>query len=240
MTHVRLGPLPDDFQFARDQLHQIAFYALAPVRYKVEGRMGLRAIPGGFGTPELDGRWARLEENLLVHEQGGNIATQPITTIRAASEFFGIDYDVDWFPDFKDPLPPMDPDRPLKVEVVPALALAEWFGFGFGVLEELRVHGNEADDVTEVQLWPEHFDAAIEMGSATQGQRASYGASPGDKGHLEPYLYVAASSEIGRSNPYWNDRHFNGASLPFTALLEAEDQNRATLDFFLQGYEILH
>ena len=232
--------MPDDFQFARDQLHQVAFYALAPARYSVEKRMGLRATPGGFGTPEYDGRVSRVEGNLLVHEQTGNIATQPITTIRAAAEFCGIAYDAHWFKEFKDPLPPMDPDRPLKVEETPAFALGEWFAFGFEILEELRAEGMETDEVSEVQLWPEHFDAATEMGSTEQGQRASYGASPGDKGHLEPYLYISAWSEIDRSNPFWNDRHFNGASLPFTALLEAEDQNRVALDFFLEGYRILH
>jgi hypothetical protein len=237
---LRIGPLPDDFQFARDQLHQVAFYALAPARYAATGRMGLRATPGGFGTPEYEGRVSRVEGNLLVHEQGGNIATRSITTIRAAAEFFGIDYDVDWFTEFKDPLPAMDPDRPLKVGEVPGSALGDWFRFGFEILEELRGHGSEDDDVSEVQLWPEHFDAAIEMGSEDRGRRASYGASPGDRGHLEPYLYVSAWTEIDRSDPYWNDRHFNGASLPYTTLLEAKDQTRVALEFFLEGHRILH
>ncbi len=237
---MRLGPLPDDFQFTRDQLHQIAFYALAPARYKVEERMGLRATPGGFGTPEFDGRVARVEGNLLVHEQEGNVATQTITTIRAAAEFFGNEYEVDWFTDFKDPLPPMDPDRPLKIGESPALALGEWYRFGSNVLDEFRSHGTDDDEVSEVQLWPEHFDPATEMGNGDKGQRASYGASPGDKGHLEPYLYVSAWSEIDRSNPYWNDRHFNGASLPFTELVAAEDQTRVARDFFEWGYQILH
>jgi hypothetical protein len=237
---LRVGPLPDDFQFARDQLHQIAFYALAPARYAVMGKMGLRATPGGFGTPPYGDRVSRVEGSLLVHEQGGNIATQPITTIRSAAEFFGVGYEVEWYADFRDPLPAMDPDRPLKVGEAPSSALGEWFGFGFEVLEELRGHGDETDAVSEVQLWPEHFDAATEMGSEELGQRASFGASPGDAGHLEPYLYVAAWSEIDRSDPYWNDRHFNGASLPYTALLEADDQMRVALDFFLAGYRILH
>jgi hypothetical protein len=237
---LRVGPLPDDFQFARDQLHQIAFYAMAPARYAVEGRMGLRATPGGFGTPEYDGRVSRIEANLLVHETGENVATQAITTIRAGAEFFGTAYDVDWFTDFKDPLPAMDPDRPLKVEETPAVALGHWFTFGFEILEELRGHEDAPDDVSEVQLWPEHFDPAIEMGNEDQGGRASYGASPGDRGHLEPYLYVSAWSEIDRGNPFWNERHFKGASLPFTTLLEAEDQSRVALEFFLEGYRILH
>jgi hypothetical protein len=89
-------------------------------------------------------------------------------------------------------------------------------------------------------LWPEHFDPAIEMGSEDQGRRASYGASPGDQGHLEPYLYVSAWTEIDRDDPFWNDRNFNGASLPFTTLLEAEDQIRVAMEFFLEGYRILH
>lgn len=237
---MRVGPLPDDFQFARDQLHQLAFYALAPARYAIEERMGLRATAEGFGTPQYDDRVSRVEGNLLVHETGENVATQAITTIRAAAQFFGVDYDVDWFTEFKDPLPPMDPDRTLKVEEAPASALGQWFAFGFAILEELRGHGAESDDVSEVQLWPEHFDPAIEMGSQTEGRRASYGASPGDRDHIEPYLYVSAWSDIDRDDPFWNDRNFNGASLPFTALLEAEDQGRVALEFFLEGYRILH
>ena len=237
---MRVGPLPDDFQFARDQLHQLAFYALAPARYAVEERMGLRATRDGFGTPQYDGRVSRVEANLLVQETGENVATQAITTIRAAAEFFGVDYDEDWFTDFKDPLAPMDPDRPLKVDEGPATALGQWFAFGFETLEELRGHGVESDDVSEVQLWPEHFDPAIEMGSEPEGRRASYGASPGDREHIEPYLYVSAWSDIDRDDPFWNDRSFNGASLPFTTLVEAADQGRVAVEFFLEGYRILH
>ena len=236
---MRVGPLPDDFQFARDQLHQLAFFAMAPARYAVTERMGLRATPGGFGTPEYDGKVSRIEGNLLVQETGDNVATQAITTIRTAAEFFGVSYDVDWFTEFKDPLPAMEPDRPLRVEETPALALGEWFAFGFDILEQLRGEGDDADDVSAVQLWPEHFDPAIEMGSESEGHRASYGASPGDRGHIEPYLYVSAWGEIDRANPYWNDRHFNGASLPFVTLLEAEDQERVALEFFKEGYRIL-
>jgi hypothetical protein len=237
---LRIGPLPDDFQFARDQLHQIAFYAVAPARYAATGRMGLRATPGGFGTPEYDGQVSRVEGNLLVRESGDFVATQAITSIRAAAEFFGVPYDVEWFTEFKDPLPPMDPDRPLRVEEAPALALGEWFEFGFEILERLRGEAEGSDEVSEVQLWPEHFDAAIEMGSEAKGLRASYGASPGDEGHLEPYLYVSAWGEIDKENPYWNDRHFNGASLPFVTLIEAEDQERVALGFLMEGYRILH
>ena len=237
---MSLDPVPDDFQFTRDQLHQVAFFVVAPARYHVEGRMGLKATEGGFGTPEFAGRVARVEANLLVHEQDGNVATQQITTIGAAAEFFGIDYDVDWYNGFKDPLPPMDPDLPLKIGEESALALGDWFRFGFEVLDELRSRADPADEVSEVQLWPEHFDPATEIGSESEGRKASYGASPGDKGHLEPYLYVSAWSDIDRSNPYWNDRHFNGASLPLSELLLADDQHQVALEFFTWGYQVLH
>ncbi len=39
---------------------------------------------------------------------------------------------------------------------------------------------------------------------------------------------------------FWNDEAFNGASLPYAALLEAEDPVASALDFLLQGYGILH
>jgi hypothetical protein len=237
---LTLASLPADFQFARDQLHQIAFFAVSPARYAAEERMGLVATPRGFGTPRFAGRVARVEGNLLVHEQEGNVATQTITTIRAAAEFFGHAYDPVWFTDFRDPLSPMDPDRPLTIEPAPALALADWFRFGHDLLSRLRPHGSAGDEVSEIQLWPEHFDVAIEMGSAAEGRRASYGASPGDPGHLEPYVYVSAWSETDESEPYWNDRHFKGASLPYALLTGSADPTEEAMKFLLQGYEILH
>ncbi len=237
---MRLGPLPDDFQFTRDQLHQVAFFALAPARYAHTERMGLRWCPGGFGTPEFEGRVARVEGSLLVHEQDGNVATQPITSIRAAAEFFGIEYDVDWFTEFRDPLAPMDPDRPLTVSEGSSVALGEWFRFGYEVLDDLGQLALPGDDPSETQLWPEHFDPARELGNESLGQRASYGASPGDRGHLEPYLYVSAWSDIDRSEVYWNDRHFNGASLPHVELLASEDLKTTALEFFATGHRLLH
>jgi hypothetical protein len=64
-----------------------------------------------------------------------------------------------------------------------AAAIADWFGFATHVLERFRTSG--AEEMSRVQLWPEHFDPAVEAGSADRGQRASYGASPGDDAHPE-------------------------------------------------------
>lgn len=237
---MTLESLPRNLAATRNALHQIAFFAVAPARYEAVGRMGLKAAPGGFGTPEFNGRVARVEGTLLVHENVGQVATQEITTVRAAVEFFGLDYKVEWFPDFHDPLAPTDPDQPLAVDAEAALALGDWFGFGFTVLNRLREHGREGSDVSEVQLWPEHFDPATELGDQGKGQRASFGASPGDAAHSEPYLYVSAWSEIDRSNEFWNDHSFNGASLGYSSLLEVEDPIDRGLEFLIEGYRVLH
>lgn len=237
---MTLGALPANFTATRHALHQIAFFAIAPARYKATGRMGLRATPGGFGTPEFDGRVARVEGEFLVYEQDGNISTQQITTIRAAAEFFGVEYQVEWFEDFHDPLEPADPDEPLSIDREAALAVGLWFEYGFDVLNRLRERGDDSDDVTEVQLWPEHFDPATELGDQDEGQRASFGASPGDSANPEPYLYVAAWADIDRSNDYWNNDSFNGASLAYEELASAEDPVERGLEFLLQGYRVLH
>lgn len=232
---MNLASLPAAFVDTRDALHQLAFFAVAPVRYEAVGRMGLRSTPGGFGTPQFEGRVARVEDDLLVFTRDGNTASRTITTVRDAAKFFGRDYETEWFPDFHDPVEPVDPDRPLGIDLESARALANWFAYGFDLLERLRGHGY----ASEVQLWPEHFDAATEIGDEEAGQRAGYGASPGDADHPEPYLYVSAWGEIDRSDPYWNDESFNGASLAYAELAGAEDPMERGLEFLLAGYRAL-
>lgn len=237
---MMLRPLPETYVETRDSLHQIAFFVLGPVRYKTEGRMGLQAAPGGFGTPRFDGRIVRVEGDSIVLEEADKVATQTITTVRAAAEFVGIEYKVEWFADFHDPLEPVDPDAPLAVDDIAARALGQWFNFGSQALDRLRGHGTEDDDITEVQLWPEHFDPATELGGQDEGRRASYGAAPGDAGHQEPYLYVAPWGEVDESDPYWNSGSFNGSLLGYSELVAAEDPIAAGVDFLLNGHRILH
>jgi hypothetical protein len=235
-----LDPIPADFAATRKSLHQLAFFAVSPARYRKVGKMGLRATTGGFGTPLFGGEVARVEGIQLVHETEGGIATAFITTVGEATRFFGFDYDPDWFTDFHDPLAPADPDAELRIDEPGSAALGNWFEFGSRSLESLRAHGGEDDDVSEVQLWPEHFDLATELGDADASSRASYGASPGDDAHDQPYLYVAAWGEIDRARHYWNDEAFNGASLGFEELLASADPGQSALDFFLEGYRSLH
>lgn len=236
---MRLAPLPDTFIRTRDFLHQIAFFAVAPARYQAVGRMGLQPAPGGFGTPEFNGSIARVEGDMLVFEKGGNVATQTISTVRDAARFFGQEYEVDWYHDFHDPLQPIDPDAVLEIDDSTARALGQWFHFGFTVLEELAAHGQPGDDVSEVQLWPEHFDPATELGDQDTGKRASYGASPGDGDHPEPYLYVGPWGEVDASDTFWNDSSFGGASVGYGELMESDDPVQTGLQFLLRGFRIL-
>lgn len=232
-------PLSGSFGVTRDHLHQIAYFALSPARHSVEGRMGLRATPGGFGTPEFEGRVARVDGPLLVHQEGTNVATQQISTVRAAAEFFGGVYEGVWFEKFKDPLTPIGPDVMLSVDADDSRFVGAWFEFGFEVLDSFRSDSQAADDASSTQIWPEHFDAAMETGDADSGKRASYGFSPGDGAHPEPYVYVAAWGEIDRSNEYWNEKAFNGSSLSYADLAAEPDPFEAALDFLRDGYRLL-
>lgn len=223
----------------RNHLHQIAFYALSPARYRAVERMGLTATDRGFGTPPFDGKVARVEGSMLVYEVDGNVATQRVSTIRAAADFFGGEYVPVWFEDFHDPLSPMDPDAPLHVDEGSSLLIGDWFRFGFSALEQIRKRGADSDEPSEVQMWPEHFDAAIELGSQERGQLASYGASPGDSEIPGPYFYVAPWSDIDASDDYWNAGHFGGSVLKYDELAAAADPGAVVVEFLWEGHERL-
>lgn len=233
----RLEAVPAGFQTTRKSLHQLAFYALAPARHAVNGKIGLRYTHGGFGSPFFGANeQVRFENGYLVRQREG-IESYPVTTLAEAVEALDIPYRRVWFDGFGDPPEPVGANEHLELEESSVAAIGEWFAFGVSVLEQLRRTPN-AVDVSRVQLWPEHFDLAIEMGRAET--RASYGASPGDDHHAEPYLYVSAEKSIDRSNPFWNDPAFNGASLPYQTLLKAEDQRLAAFRFYDEGYQTLN
>lgn len=114
------------------------------------------------------------------------------------------------------------------VDPLAARALGDWYGFCTRALEQLRA---ENPSSSRVQLWPEHFDIAIDAGP--DGRRANFGGSPGDDGHAEPYLYVGPWDTSALDDPFWNEPF--GASLSYT-----EMQNGAeALEFLRQGKELL-
>ena len=109
-------------------------------------------------------------------------------------------------------------DTPLAVDQAASAFLGEFYGFAASVLEELRAGRGAAAEPSRVQLWPEHFDLAVELGSEAGGTRAAYGCSPGDDEHPEPYLYVAPW-QAPPPGPLWQATAFNGAELPYSSLL---------------------
>lgn len=234
----RLELLPARYNETRGALHQIAFFAIAPKRHSVNGKIGLRFTHHGFGTPFFgENEQVRVQDATLIYQRGREVETTPISTVAAACDALGIPYVVDWFPGLHDPLTPVGSDAALEIEPRAVRALADWFGFATSVLEQMRrVDG--AVDPSRVQIWCEHFDPAFEMGSADAGRRASFGASPGDQHIDEPYLYVAPWAGVG-DDPYWNASTFTGAVLDYQTLIAADDQRQTALDFFRKGWEKL-
>ena len=65
------------------------------------------------------------------------------------------------------------------------------------------------------------------------GRRATYGGSPGDGHHPEPYLY--ASPWAGRIDSFFDDPGFKGAALPYADLLTAADPAKTALQFLREA-----
>jgi hypothetical protein len=88
-----------------------------------------------------------------------------------------------------------------------------------------------------VQIWPEHFDIAVDLGDKSAGRRATYGASPGDRHHDEPYLY--ASPWAGRIAPFFGDPEFKGASVLHPQLAAAADPKADGAAFYQKARELV-
>jgi hypothetical protein len=237
---VTLPAIDDQSTLVRTRLawHTVAEHVVAPARYRVEGRIGLRATPAGYGTPVFgEQQQIRVAGNDLVHTHRADSTTTPLTTVGAAASFLGIDPGAPH--EVYTPTTPLEPDAPLEIDAAAAHALGAWFALGAGALETMRSAARDADDPSLVQLWPEHFDLALEIGDGSRGARGTFGASPGDAKHSEPYLYVTHWAEVA-DDPFWSDAAFGGASLGYRDLLGARDPAHAAGSFFRQGQELLN
>jgi hypothetical protein len=224
MDTNRLIPLPARYLETTDALHRLAVYVIAPAQRLANGEIILRATPGGFSTFEFEGRVVAVDgDELVVNE-----ARVPITTLTAAANAAGIEVDVAQQEQFDVPAHG-DLDAGLAVDRASAFALAEWYAFVTAALNTLRAEAAAADDASIVRIWPEHFDAAIDMGDNASGQRGTYGGSPGDGHHSEPYLYV--SPWAGRIDGFFDDPTFKGASLPHSQLVDEADSMATALAF---------
>jgi hypothetical protein len=203
----------------RQELHRVATHILARRRADATGRFGLRATPGGFGTPAFGSPNAveavRLDGMILVHELGGDARTRRLegVSLRTLAEFVGVDLDREF--DAGDDTPPLgDLGALLSMDGDAVAAIADWFHLGWRILDRVVA---ESSAPSTIQLWPEHFDAGCSVAVGPgESDRCNLGASPGDSFSDEPYLYVGPWSENrpGREC-FWN--------APFGALLRRSE-----------------
>ncbi len=222
----------------RVALHSVAEHVLAPTRQQADGHIGLVPTPGGFGTPPFtaaDGseRQLRVEGVNFVSTRDGRLRWGILATLRAAADLAGIE---PTSPGVYPASTPLDPDALLTIDTRSAEFLEAWFGRAGALLESLRSELGPDDTPSTVQLWPEHFDLAFDAGR--EDRRGTFGASPGDAAHPEPYLYVTRWAGPD-GDPYWNEAAFPGASLGYADLLQAADPGALALEFLRRGRALL-
>lgn len=215
----------DDVVETRNGLHRVAELVLKPAREKATGNeIALRWYPGGFGTPAFpeDGknRMIRVEGLNLVDGNESGEQRAPLRTVKAAGEMVGDLVEAGELS-----------DEELALDAEAADFLARWFAFATLVISDLQTTADPDLDPGMVQLWPEHFDIATELGLEADGKRAAFGASPGDEEHSLPYLYVAPWTEQPEAE-VWNSEAFKGAELGYEELRSAADSRAAAVEFF--------
>ena len=153
-------------------MHRVAEERLKPAREAVTGRFGLRATPGGFGTPPFGDveEWHVEGTDLIVRCGAADIERTPIEDADPAA----------------------------------AEALAEWFAFGWGVLEELRAEAAAAD------LGPRRRSSGLSIStSGWTSPRPTTARRRATRSHDEPYLYVGPW-EAPPEDPLWNAEGLRG------------------------------
>lgn len=224
--------LPATFAQTREALHRVAEQLVAPAR-KPQNEIALRQTPGGFGTPpfEVGGEEVQVacDGVELAVTRGGELDRIALTSLADAGTHLGEALLPDGAPQDATPLA-IDPDA--------AACLADFYAFADGVLRAVGAELPADADVSEINLWPEHFDLAFEAGSEATGERANLGASPGDEEHPEPYLYVGPWTPPV-AGELWNATAFKGAELGYRELAAAGDPGRAAKEFFLSRLRAL-
>lgn len=224
-----VAALPETFRTTRAGLHALACYVLSPAHKARTGRIGLRPVDEGFGTPPL-----RDGSRVVVH--GNRLGPQPgelfeITTLRAAAERLGVALSPD--PGVGKDLPVYEPDVDLAVETSASLALGAWYELGQRTLDLLR---DRVPTTSTAQLWPEHFDLAVTV-ALDGGRLVNAGFSAGDTFDPDPYAYVGPHKTEDLVGPYWNAPF--GAALCHVDLVGDPDPVGRALSFIETGLDLL-
>jgi hypothetical protein len=232
--------LPDDFAATRADLQRVATHVLARARAAHGGRFGLRVTPTGLATLPFgdDDSVLRLAGSTLVVEQqhADGVTTRTLSlagaSLAEAAAFAGTSLAEPFAPGADAP-PVGDVDAPLRLDAASLHIVLDWYVTGARVLDAVLPR---LDTPTAAQLWPEHFDLGM---SATAGSGGvNLGASPGDRGVAEPYLYVAPWTADRPGDPdFWNVDY--GAVATRSTLLAAGDPVTAGVAFVTRGLGLL-
>ena len=204
------------FATTREALHALACYVVSPARKARTGRIGLRPIGDGFGTPQFD-------DGTRIVVRGNALAVEPGEEI------------VDHHGAGRRCVPRGRPQRPTLASAptsprssptcsCTSTSMRPWrlvagTGWDSPCSTSFRVIWAErAAAFSEAQLWPEHFDLAVDV-ELVDGRHVNIGFSPGDGFLDEPYVYVGPQDMTGLDGDFWNASF--GAYLPYSAMDES-------------------
>ena len=241
---VSLDPLAPQFAESRDALQRVAVHIVARARSQATGRFGLRVTVGGFGTPEFgdDLTRVRVSGGYLIRESGGTGgASTAATAIDGATLAELADFaDVDLGADLEvghDTPPLGDACQRLVVHDAVAGGLGAWYSLVACALDRVVAGASPGAAPTLVQLWPEHFDVALDLAAAPE-RRVNLGGSSGDGYHADPYLYVGPWTADRPGDPeFWNAPF--GAVFGYDEVRRAHDPLDAAVRFFERGIGLL-
>lgn len=227
---------PSAYVAARETVHRVAAHILARRRFDVSGRFGLRAAPEGILTPAFgEGpEVIRIARTFLVREVGGDAAYLPIqgSTLGDLAAFVEVDLSMPFSAGEDTPVLG-EVDTPLVLGDEAMATIAEWYDLGWRTLDAVVACLPAGARPSTIQLWPEHFDAATDVGLAS-GERVNLGFSPGDGFEAEPYAYVGPWTSERRGDPeFWNAPF--GAVLRWADVQRAQDPAQACRRFMTAG-----
>lgn len=241
-------PFDETYADTRDALRRVATHVVSRAQHAHTSRIGLRAAPGGFGTTEYgpDRERVRVSGGVLVHESrpASGAATRAIeidgATLADLARFVGSDL-AEEFSVGSDTPPLGDVHAPIRVHGPAMRAVADWYGTVAQALDRVVAGTPPAGQPSLIQLWPEHFDVALDLAfdlTAPGENRVNLGGAAGDEFHAPPYLYVGPWTPDRPGGPgYWNAPF--GAVIGFDDVMGAVDPVEAAFGFLRVGLERL-
>lgn len=236
------------FVATRETLRLVATHVMARPQHATTGRIGLRAAPGGFATTEFGAAAQRIRVTrgvLVVESTADSGASSRAASIDGSSmddlaRMVGADLSTD-FSAGRDTPALGDPQEVLQVNAASADLLGRWYAVVAEALDAVLAETDAWANPSRAQLWPEHFDLALDVAfdrSAPGDQRVNLGGSPGDESHQMPYLYVGPwTGDRPGDAEFWNAPF--GAVMSSAQVLAADSPVDVAARFFRDGLRLL-